>query len=206
MTENLLATEAYSAARSTHPRVSYNDDILPNIVAQHYFTAGEALYALAAKPPVEGYDPLDLLTICILVTRNGFTVIGKSAAASPENFDAEKGRVFAFEDAVKQLWPLMGYELRERLYRDQQLLGDRVVTETAEGMLSYIGTKCINARPLSRGEYLELRGWALPDNEHPEDEGYLVEYTDKADRNVPGFAGYVTWSPKDVFERAYRRV
>ncbi len=47
--------------------------------------------------------------------QNGFTVIGKSAPASPENFDAETGRLFAYEDAIKQLWPLEGYALRERL-------------------------------------------------------------------------------------------
>ncbi len=47
--------------------------------------------------------------------QNGFTVIGKSAPASPENFDPEKGKRFAYEDAVKQLWPLEGYALRERL-------------------------------------------------------------------------------------------
>ncbi len=58
---------------------------------------------------------LDVLTICLLVTRNGFTLIGKSAPASPDNFDAELGRKPAYEDAVRQLWPLMGYALRERL-------------------------------------------------------------------------------------------
>jgi hypothetical protein len=112
--ESLNATEAYSAARATAPRVSL-EDMKDKIMAEHYFTAGQALYALADKPPVKTYDPLDLLTICILVMRNGFTVIGKSAPASPENFDAEKGKTFAYEDAIKQLWPLEGDALRERL-------------------------------------------------------------------------------------------
>ena len=47
--------------------------------------------------------------------RNGFVVIGKSAPAAPKNFDAEKGRTFAYEDAVRQLWPLMGFALRDKL-------------------------------------------------------------------------------------------
>lgn len=113
--ESLAVTEAYSAARSTAPRVSLAD-MEGKIEAEYYFTAGQACYAMCNKPPATGaYDPLDLLTICILVMHNGFVVIGKSAPASPENFDAEKGQRFAYEDAVKQLWPLEGYALRERL-------------------------------------------------------------------------------------------
>jgi len=49
------------------------------------------------------------------VTRNGFTLIGKSAPASPDNFDPVLGRKLAYEDAVRQLWPLMGYALRDKL-------------------------------------------------------------------------------------------
>lgn len=111
MSDSLQATEDYSAARATHPRVSL-DDIKDNIAAENYFTAGAALQALG-QPCSQAHD---LLTICILTTFNGFTVIGKSAVASPENFDAEKGRTFAREDAIRQLWPLMGYELRQRLH------------------------------------------------------------------------------------------
>lgn len=58
---------------------------------------------------------LRLLSICLLVMRNGFTIVGKSAPASAANFDPELGRKFAYEDAVRQLWPLMGYALRDRL-------------------------------------------------------------------------------------------
>lgn len=115
LSESLAVTEAYSAARSTAPRVSLSD-MESKIEAEHYFTAGQACYALGDKPPASrDYDPLDVLTICILVMRNGFTLIGKSAPASPENFDREKGQRFAYEDAIKQLWPLEGYALRERL-------------------------------------------------------------------------------------------
>lgn len=113
MTDSLQATEDYSAARATAPRVSL-DDIKANVVEVHYFTAGDAV-RYASNIDREGHSSLDLLTICVLVTRNGFSVIGKSAPASADNFDAEKGRTFAYEDAVRQLWPLMGYALREML-------------------------------------------------------------------------------------------
>lgn len=108
----LNATEAYSAARATHPRVSL-EEMKAKIACEHYFTAGQAVAAL--QQPTNPNSPLDILTICILVMQNGFTVIGKSAPASPENFDPVKGQLFAYEDAIKQLWPLEGYALRERL-------------------------------------------------------------------------------------------
>jgi hypothetical protein len=110
--ETLKATDEYSAAKSTHPRVSLAD-MEGKIAAEHYFTAGDALQAMGH--PLTDKSPFLLLTICLLEMRNGFTVIGKSAPASPENFDPEKGKRFAYEDAIKQLWPLEGYALRERL-------------------------------------------------------------------------------------------
>lgn len=58
---------------------------------------------------------LRLLTFCVLVLRNGFTVTGESACASPENFDAELGRKIARRNAEAKIWPLMGYELRSKL-------------------------------------------------------------------------------------------
>lgn len=64
--------------------------------------------------------PLGLLTFCVLVLRNGFTVTGESACASPENFDAEIGRNIARENAVQKIWPLMGYELRSKLTGEKQ--------------------------------------------------------------------------------------
>ena len=94
-------------------------DIEANIAETHYFTAAKACGLI----PVEGIDfcpprevcPLDLLTFCVLVLRNGFTVTGESACASPENFNAEIGRKIARENSVAKIWPLMGYELRSKL-------------------------------------------------------------------------------------------
>lgn len=60
--------------------------------------------------------PGTTVTVCCLTLRNGFSVIGESAAASPENFDAEIGRKVAFENAKQKIWALEGYLLRERLH------------------------------------------------------------------------------------------
>jgi hypothetical protein len=70
-------------------------------------------------------------------------------------------------------------------------------------MQTYIGTKVINAKPMNRQEYNDFRGWELPSDEDGSDEGYLVEYVDGGQANTEQYAGYVSWSPKDVFERAY---
>ena len=63
-------------------------------------------------------------------------------------------------------------------------------------MKKYIGTKLIEAKPMTLGEYNVFRGWKIPDNEDPTREGYLVQYPDS----------YVSWSPKEIFEAAYLQV
>jgi hypothetical protein len=73
-------------------------------------------------------------------------------------------------------------------------------------MKQHIGVKLINAKPMTRQEYNDFRGWALPENENGADEGFLVEYVDGGQVNTTEYAGYVSWSPKDVFERAYHPV
>lgn len=70
----------------------------------------------------------------------------------------------------------------------------------------YVGVKEVVAKAMTRGAYNHLRGWIVPGNENPADEGYLVEYIGGGTPNVSGFNGYISWSPKDVFEEAYRNV
>ena len=108
----------------TAPRIT-PADIEANIVSEHYFTARDGRRGALAdgtyvgrerpRPAEEDLAALDLLTFCVLVLRNGFTVTGESACASPENFDAELGRKIARQNAVQKIWPLMGYELRSQL-------------------------------------------------------------------------------------------
>ncbi len=93
-------------------------DIEANIASEHYFTAAEGVYGATlcqGERPGLGNPPLMLLTFCVLVLRNGFTVTGESACASPENFDEEIGRKVARANAVQKIWPLMGYDLRSKL-------------------------------------------------------------------------------------------
>lgn len=71
-------------------------------------------------------------------------------------------------------------------------------------MQQYIGTKQILAKPMTRGEYNAYRGWKIPEDENPLEEGYLVEYKDGGAPNDSRHAGYITWSPKNAFDGAYR--
>lgn len=103
----------------TAPRVT-PADIEANIVSEQYFTAkdgvvGQAHQAGCDIVEIPDNNPLALLTFCVLELRNGFTVTGESACASPENFDAELGRKIARHNALSKVWPLMGYELRSKL-------------------------------------------------------------------------------------------
>lgn len=100
----------------TAPRIT-PADITMNIQSEHYFTAGDGVSG--AKPGCAVCYPasLGLLTFCVLTLQNGFTVTGESACASPENFDPEIGRKIARQNAEQKIWPLMGYELKERLHQ-----------------------------------------------------------------------------------------
>ena len=70
----------------------------------------------------------------------------------------------------------------------------------------YEGTKRVHAKPMTRGAYNAYRGWQLPADENGDDEGFLVEYVDGGRGNDSRHAGYISWSPKDVFERSYKEV
>ncbi|WP_374257626.1 Gp49 family protein [Aquabacterium sp.] len=105
----------------TAPRVT-PADIEASIASEHYFIAADAIDDRLNATSIhhDGFDgyihpSLEVLTFCVLVLRNGFTVTGESACASPENFDAEVGRKIARQNAVNKIWPLMGYELRSKL-------------------------------------------------------------------------------------------
>ena len=110
--ERLIQTKGKTAARVTP------QDIERAITSEHYFTAGQAVEQQTA-PHEQIPTSLYLLTFCVLVLRNGFTVTGESACASPENFDVQIGRAIARENAVQKIWPLLGYELRTKLAAEE---------------------------------------------------------------------------------------
>lgn len=133
------AIEAEIVAKGkTAPRVTA-EDIEACITSEHYFTAadgvageiGARLYP--SKPEDVGTEvtvkvvhvekALELLTFCVLVLRNGFTVTGESACASPENFDPEIGRKIARNNAKQKIWPLEGYVLKTNLAAHAALNG-----------------------------------------------------------------------------------
>lgn len=112
-TEQLIQEKGLTAPRVTP------QDLQDNIVSEHYFTAADGVAGNSGldKEVIWDGNPeaLDLLTFCVLVLKNGFTVTGESACASPENFDAEIGRKIARENAERKIWPLMGYHLKQQL-------------------------------------------------------------------------------------------
>lgn len=142
----------------TAPRVT-PDDIKANIAMEFYFTGADGVIGAAAlKGPsstehhilatVE-HNPaiapgLGLLTFCVLILRNGTKVVGINyGAIDPDQHDPEKGRTEARNNAIEQVWPLLGYQLREQLYQAQQPAQapvesaipphqQRVITEKAE--------------------------------------------------------------------------
>lgn len=113
------------AAGLEAPRVT-PANVEASIVSAHFFTALQGVLGEIKEGGNGGeYDPkhevpksveaLGLLTFCVLVLRNGFTVTGESACASPENFNAEIGRKIARQKAVDKIWPLLGFRLRDQL-------------------------------------------------------------------------------------------
>lgn len=93
-----ISDDASKAVQKTPNRISL-DSMLAKVVSEEYI-----------NPP-----SIPHMTICVIVLENGFSLVGKTAPADPANFDAELGRRFAKEDAIRQMWPLEAYALRERL-------------------------------------------------------------------------------------------
>ena len=125
-TDGAAIEQEIQAKGLTAPRVT-PADIEANIATEWYFTADEGVVGkYANRLAAEGlgtypgdlpkrHKHLSLLTFCVLVLKNGFTVTGESACASPENFDAEIGRKIARANTVQKIWPLMGYALKQSL-------------------------------------------------------------------------------------------
>lgn len=114
----------------TAPRVT-PADIEAEIASAHYFTGLQGAIQAANDAAQQrnhdeyagdwevprSHQSLGLITFCVIVLRNGFTITGESACASPENFDAEIGRKIARQNAVAKVWPLLGFRLRDQLAR-----------------------------------------------------------------------------------------
>lgn len=113
-TDDSAIEQEIQAKGLTAPRVT-PACLEANIASEYYFTASDGCAGSGHPEHAAPNTALSLLTFCVLVLRNGFTVTGESACASPENFDAEVGRKIALANAKQKIWPLMGYELKCRL-------------------------------------------------------------------------------------------
>ena len=115
MTNTVSETEL--AEKAVAPRVTLID-VEGSIVSEHYFTAaeGELGKRYVNNEDVLGVpNELELLTFCVLVLKNGYTVVGQSACADPKNYNRDLGQRIARSDAVNRIWPLLGYELKTKL-------------------------------------------------------------------------------------------
>lgn len=137
-------------------------------------------------------------TICLLTLDNGFTIRGESSCVCIENYNEEDGHKYSRAAAVSKVWPFLGFRLADR------------VSKVPEGMLGeqyvYVGTKAVIAKPMSRQEYNDYRGWTLPEDENGDDLGFLVEYLDGGQANDKRHVGYISWSPAEVFLRSYHKI
>jgi hypothetical protein len=103
----------------TAPRITMQD-LEANIAHERTFTAGDGVFGQEVAmcgTPVTNLKPLNRLTLCVIVTKCGYTVVGTNhGSVADENFDAALGRKYARENAIEQLWSPMGYALKQKLY------------------------------------------------------------------------------------------
>lgn len=115
MNEKTIEQEIQAKGK-TAPRIT-PADIEANIASEHYFTAGDGVAGRCYRNLSALHSPreLELLTFCVLVLKNGFTVTGESYCASADRFDPDVGREVARQNAVDNVYPLMVYELKSKL-------------------------------------------------------------------------------------------
>lgn len=116
--ETEIVSKGLTAPRVTLARVE-------ECIAYEYYFRGDQIVEISTpvlgscRPQVPTFidvSPLSVLTICVLVLKNRFTIVGESAPASPENFDEALGRKVARQNAVSKIWMLEGYLLKQRLH------------------------------------------------------------------------------------------
>jgi hypothetical protein len=173
------------AKASRAPRVTL-DEIEAEIEAEHYFTAEEGFVGILAIRNAQGMQPGDtatvrvaidvpdvlaLITICVLVLKNGHRSVGvNEGPVSAANFDAQVGRKMARQKAIDQLWPLLGFRLRDRLaefrppasvdlalrpHQQRVLYEHQDLCQRVHRLQAFLGTATFGAQP--EAEQLRLR-------------------------------------------------
>ena len=115
---NIDEIDAASAAVARAPRITL-DDIKAEIEVVIYTQADELLKQ--RQTLLKWVEPLKTCTICTILTKSGFIVIDKSVPVNIENYDAELGRKYAFENCIRQLWPLMAFHYKQVGLRNKEM-------------------------------------------------------------------------------------
>lgn len=184
-----------AAGADRAPRIT-PADIEANITSEHYFTAADgamqagvtqglidaAIQGVGVIHTQELPEALNLLTFCVLVLRNGFTVYGASGVASPENFNAEIGRKVARQKAMDEIGPLLGYELRSRLAANSMDFRDRVRAEKQD----------LDAKITRLSEFIASDKYTILSSIQKDDlhlqHGAMCIYSDALAKRIAGFA------------------
>ena len=133
-----LEQQIKEAGADKAPRIT-PDHIKSKVIGTHFFTALDGVSSVlpdVATIKNQEVQSLSLLTFCVLVLENGFTVTGESACASPENFNEEIGRKIAYDNAIDKVWLLEGYLLKQNLHeqaQSQKMLKSFLQDDNCEG-------------------------------------------------------------------------
>ena len=166
----------------SEPRTITPADIEGYVKSEHFFNAFDAVSLNAGGPLVEAPEELKLLTFCVIVLKNGFTLTGISACADPRKYNEEIGKKVARADALSKAWPLMGYVLRSQLAGMSGLLEPEGYKDRARRELSELQDRITKLRAYLAG--------AIPTDQREELEGQLdgmVVYENHLSRRVKQF-------------------
>ena len=152
----MSVTEDELKTASTGVQVSM-EDVLKSIQSVHYFTALEGVVGetyMRGERAGDQPDTLGLLTFCVMTLQNGFTVVGQSACADKANYNKDIGERIARADAVNKIWPLLGYELRTKLYQQDNSdwlsrakLEEQELSDKRTKLNAFVGSKAFYALP-----------------------------------------------------------
>jgi Phage protein (N4 Gp49/phage Sf6 gene 66) family len=115
--------ETKSSANATAPRVTL--DYMRSQIRECYYLSAAKMVSrsIDEQTGVRHWfpddHPLQAMTVCVCVLENGFIIIGHSTPASPENFNADLGKELAYDQCIKQMWPLFGFALKEQIRHNE---------------------------------------------------------------------------------------
>ena len=136
----------------SEPRTITPSDIEGYVKSEHYFNAHDAVTFNGGGPTVQAPVELTLLTFCVIVLKNGFTLTGISACADPRKYNEEIGKKVARADALNKAWPLMGYVLRSQLAGMSGLLEPEGYKDRARRELVELQGRIAKLREFLAGE------------------------------------------------------